>query len=103
MLTYLLTTSSLQEVMFLKDNNLEDIIGVPCHPDKTAVNKFVRLIAAVFLCLLVMDSDSLHHASYAANKMAVQCCHIPVNRSATSALNRCLQTGRGCAKIGTAS
>lgn len=33
MLTYLLTTSSLQEVMLLKDNNLEDIVGVPSHPD----------------------------------------------------------------------
>ena len=34
MLTYLLTISSLQEVILLKDNKLEDIIGVPCHPDR---------------------------------------------------------------------
>lgn len=33
MLTYLLTTSSLQEVILLKDNNIEDNIGVPSHPD----------------------------------------------------------------------
>lgn len=41
MLTYLLTTSSLQEVTLLKDNNLEDIIGVPCHPDKKILQPWV--------------------------------------------------------------
>ena len=48
MLTYLLTTSSLQEVILLKDNNIEDNIGVPCHPDVFQKTGAIHRIAPVF-------------------------------------------------------